>query len=311
MKINEILGGNTSYDFSLSEAAIRANSMHDAMLEAVKIISRDCSKWLKESNCNIFYRGIGVDKFRSDYSSFKKSSIVKLSSGVPKSPEDDFLIKMSVPQNRKPVDSPNWLHSVMDENLVKNTGIPFRSRSIFVLKDIRIAENYGTPYMVFPIGNFNYAWSKLLDDPTYIFYLSEMESGFGSVLYNDTGIYDIIRKYWRNYVEKMDAAGKLSLTDYHPSIDSYLKNVSGRSGTIDIKRGSESSLYVRIIKDFIKNTNLWMFNKDLATTATSEYSSHEVMVSTKYCYAINHRSVYDIDQFKQLLKDEIKKGNLS
>jgi hypothetical protein len=314
MRVDEIISYNHA-SAPLAEAAVEVPSLEEGFEEAAKIICRDCSKWLRESGGTLFYRGVNLDKFSRDPSSFKRTPIVKLTSGELGYLGDEMMVRVSVPRNRKPSDSPQWLHDVMDENLVKNTGIPFRSRSIFAVGNYTVASDYGAPYAIFPIGDFDYAWSKVMDDPAYTFYLSVLESGFGNILYHDGGAVDAIRRYWSRAVAKMDEAGEFDSNpaEYSPTVDSYLRVALSTGGAIDIKRGSERSLYVKIIKDFIKNTKLWTFNRDLKMAASgSDYSSHEVMVSSKYCYAVScGGDAHHFYDFKRLLKYQMKKANIS
>lgn len=315
MRVDELINFDLGASARAFESELKTKTLDSGLTEAAKIICSDCSKWLKETGGNLFYRGLSLSKFK-DPSSFRKKTIITFDAEdiVKAAAVDSLLVKVQVATNRKPTDSPQWLHDAMNENLVKNTGIPFRSQSVFAVGKRSVAENYGEPFAIFPIGDFDYAWSKMMDDPAYTFYLSVMESGFGTTLYYDGGINDAIRSYWTRAVERMHAAGELGPLDYHPSIEGYFR-AAGRNEALDIKSGSKKSLYVRIIKDFIRDTKIWTFNRDLKmaapTTGGDEYSSNEVMVSTKHYYALNCGYARNFYDFEQILKREMKRGNIT
>lgn len=114
------------------------NESDDEIIETLK---RDCKPFLRESEGNFVYRG-----------SFRKY---------------DGLKKLSVKIDRKPTDTPPVLHKLWNDEFKKKFGWYVRSEGFFVTGDYHLASNFGTTvYVVFPIGQFKFVWSKNYKDLT-------------------------------------------------------------------------------------------------------------------------------------------------
>lgn len=70
----------------------------------------------------------------------------------------------SVKNDRKPKDMPESVHAMLNKFFTKHVGVPLRSSSLFVTGDWRMAGGYGDPYVIFPIGEFHYAWAPSIGD---------------------------------------------------------------------------------------------------------------------------------------------------
>jgi len=66
--------------------------------------------------------------------------------------------------SRRPVDVPIDIQRAFDKKLSAAGFTALRSNSIFCSSSIAVAENYGVPYVIFPINGFTYAWSSLTED---------------------------------------------------------------------------------------------------------------------------------------------------
>lgn len=75
----------------------------------------------------------------------------------------DYIVK-PVRQNRQPLDTSYKIHDKMDDQFYKKFGIKARSNSIFCTSILYNAEKYGTPYYIFPIGNYEIIWSPWIFD---------------------------------------------------------------------------------------------------------------------------------------------------
>jgi len=62
--------------------------------------------------------------------------------------------KKKVRQNRRPVDTPEDIHHLIDNWFLRNFGIRARSNSIFGTFSYRVASDYGIPYYIIPIGKY-------------------------------------------------------------------------------------------------------------------------------------------------------------
>lgn len=69
-----------------------------------------------------------------------------------------------VHKSRRPRDTPNGIHQMIDIWFKQNFGHYYRSESIFVKNSLEGVEAYGTPYIVFPIGNFSILYSAEYPD---------------------------------------------------------------------------------------------------------------------------------------------------
>lgn len=106
----------------------------------VNFIRTNCQPWLNASNKQFIYRG--VPKIPREYTSFTKKTRV----------------------SRKPKDSSLEQHKSLNFLINLAGGIANRSNSIFCTKSKATARDYGTAFVVLPIGNFNYTWSPIWKD---------------------------------------------------------------------------------------------------------------------------------------------------
>lgn len=80
--------------------------------------------------------------------------------------ENKFFIHKDVRKNRKPFTTPSVIQEFVDNYLKEKYGKQFRSNSIFVSGSPYVATTYGTSYIIFPIGNFEFLWSPHVSDLT-------------------------------------------------------------------------------------------------------------------------------------------------
>jgi len=65
--------------------------------------------------------------------------------------------------NRKPADMTIELHNLSNDYFQKNLGEPFRN-AMFVTGFKDHASKYGTTFLIFPVGEFTFAWSPRVKD---------------------------------------------------------------------------------------------------------------------------------------------------
>lgn len=110
----------------------------------------------------------------------------------------DPFVKRKVRKNRRPKDSPIELHEIFDRFFKNNFGVKARSEGMFVSRSSYLAEDYGTPYWVFPIGNkYKFIWSDQVEDLYENFkYLADyLKRDFGVSVYNlQTSIKNLLEK---------------------------------------------------------------------------------------------------------------------
>jgi len=116
---------------------------------AQKIIN-DCKPFIHEVidiDENRLYRGLKLDSFA------RRAEEVA---------EDVY--RATVRKDRVPLNTPEFIHTFMDEWMEKELGRKFRSESIFCAADRQTVLNFGKPYVILPIGEFAYAWSPFIED---------------------------------------------------------------------------------------------------------------------------------------------------
>jgi|694.fasta_scaffold00131_5 hypothetical protein len=102
------------------------------------LIKRDCGPFLKafiNLNGTPIYRGVNQELTKE---------IVKISPRT---------------NNRRPSDTIIQIHQYLNDKFMEKFGFPFRN-GIFVCGNKLATEVYGTPVVVFPIGDLKFAWSK-------------------------------------------------------------------------------------------------------------------------------------------------------
>lgn len=165
---------------------------------AVRLIEKDCAKYLAEIKYPrdvIAYRGM-------------------------KNRENLALTKNFVRFDRKPKDMSKTISVKIDNWFKKKFNIMFRSSSVFVIGRISTAVTYGQPFIIFPIGDYDYCWSEVYSDLTEDFLmkveqLKKYESEKMKYLLNYE---DIKQKHVNEIME--DGAYKFN-TDLYEALTKY------------------------------------------------------------------------------------------
>ena len=91
-----------------------------------------------------------------------------------------LYFKRKVRKDRKPLDTPEIIHNLLDDMFKKKFGHNLRSESLFVSKLKRVARCYGNLYVVLPIGKYslytnhhiNDLWEKILYEIDEFYYFN-------------------------------------------------------------------------------------------------------------------------------------------
>ena len=118
--------------------------------KAAEMIVRECSYYLKEvdfscdpDNMSAMFRGI---------------------SGNIWTPGSARLVKHQARSDREPMSTPYRVHAVLDAFFEDHFGFPYRGKGTFSVGYPATAHGYGQVNLIFPIGKFNYVWSKDIED---------------------------------------------------------------------------------------------------------------------------------------------------
>jgi len=76
------------------------------------------------------------------------------------------LFKIPCPVMRQPRDTPPEAHEAADNWFFQNFGISYRSNALFGTGSFNQAKEYGYVSAMFPIGDFNFCYSPIIDDLT-------------------------------------------------------------------------------------------------------------------------------------------------
>lgn len=117
-------------------------SYKESLEEVLETLRRDCEPFLKEIAPRdiLLYRG--SDRiFMNDISK-------------PHTPRKD----------RRPKDMKEWMFDLTNYAFKKAFGWEARKEGVFAVGLSKIAKMYGNPYLFFPIGRYEYIWSKNVKD---------------------------------------------------------------------------------------------------------------------------------------------------
>lgn len=128
----------------------------DEVTELANLIKKDCKPWLKESQNGVLtvYRGLRHNPF----------------------PGGRSYAIATVNQNRKPMDSPVFVHEFYNQSIREAGKRANRSNSTFTLGSLTTLKNNPDTFgdfsefvVAMPVGKFNYTWTTAFKDG-YEFY---------------------------------------------------------------------------------------------------------------------------------------------
>ena len=143
--------------------------------EIKKILNRDCAKFLKE--------------MRGEYDLLFRGSYKKV----------NRIAKIKHNKERKPKDTPQELHDLLNKKFKKKFGWPVRN-GIFTTSSYIMADGYGIPYKFFPIGDYKYVYSTKIEDLFQYFEDRDITIFFSDDnKYDNNYIYDVIEGAIKTY----------------------------------------------------------------------------------------------------------------
>lgn len=178
-----------------------------------EILDRDCAQYLKEIKYEypLLFRG-----------SHKPTKDIR---------------KVTHRKNRNPSDTPKPLHDKLNDLFEKRFGWPVRG-GIFTVPSKSIADNYGTPFVFFPIGDYKYVYSPKIEDLFQYFDDMEVAVSFDNDVDEEVEAYDdfmfdrIIRhiRYKKGKGMKfMTKSGKSII-----NLDKYIKFLDSKDLKLDM-----------------------------------------------------------------------------
>jgi hypothetical protein len=245
---------------------------NEAMLEKMaSILARDCRQWLVDSNCVPVYRGMHADAIAAQ--------------GVEGEGVDvsENLFKQRVKKDREPLDSPKWLHDLMNKKMVADFGIPFRSQSLFAMRNEDTASNYGKVYMVYPMGRYDYAWSPIVSDAT-----SNLYEWTDYAFVDKDATWDDLQDYAEEIPHKLVPAYRRAWQQtlmQNPSLKSSGFDDSFQSFFTAMK--NDNRAMKQIVESVVSYNDLWKYNAGLMQVLTKrDFNNTEIMIAADSYYAV-------------------------
>lgn len=131
---------------------IKESNNEDMLEEVLNLIRSNCGPFLDEARGNL-YRGVG------------HPPEVK-----PGAPVEEVLVKSMIRKNRRARDNKQEFNDYVDAITQDHVGFKMRSAALFTTTDLATAEHYGDVALIFPIGDFQFAWSPLIKDLYFTFF---------------------------------------------------------------------------------------------------------------------------------------------
>lgn len=175
--------------------------------------------------------------------------------------------KEKVHAKRKPTHTNYLLHDVLDKVMKSQGGSFFRSQAIFCAGNTETARSYNEPCLIFPIGNFTYAWSPTIAD-AYMFF----DNTHHQVV--PDGIDEIL--------------GELEIDDESfQFISPY------------------SAEWLKIVSEYLTKAKPYIYNKHLPE-CIKKWPDNEVMISCDEYYAIKiNESAKSINWFDSIFMEHL------
>ena len=102
-----------------------------------------------------------LKELEREFKGYKKGSMFFLSGRT----NNKDVFKRKIRKNRSPKDMPEDAHESLDDGFYDEFGVHYRSNAVFVTGNFNTADSYGdNVYMIFPIGQYSYAWSNQVQD---------------------------------------------------------------------------------------------------------------------------------------------------
>ena len=141
MKINELdvkVAATKAWSHIVAEYGLDMNPAMKELVTYAEKVRRDCQPYLQQ-----IHRG------------------QKLWRGL--DGLEGFILKKARLGNRRPTDTGDSTHELLNTMFVEELGKPYRN-AVFATGDENVAGGYGRLYQIFPINDFSFAWSKQIRD---------------------------------------------------------------------------------------------------------------------------------------------------
>ncbi len=145
MRINEIFNPNPRPHENVPGVEF-TDSCDEALHRIADHVKKRCGPWLSQTHngSKWVYRGVKHFDGINELVCFVKETRV----------------------DRQPMTTDSTRHQLFNEFIQHEGGVANRTNSLFCTSNIEEADSYGTPFVLIPIGKFNYTWSPVWEDWT-------------------------------------------------------------------------------------------------------------------------------------------------
>jgi len=148
-----------------------------------------------------------------------------------KKKEAYYTIK-NIRKNRKPTDTPEFVHNLLDKYFKKHFGIKLRSNSLFCNVDMHDVIKYGHPHLICPIGDYETYYHPQVFD---------LYRQFKTLVIKEYAtIYDKNNMYINLSVDNLDELDKETAKKVMPDIENNIEEL-----VKDYKKGVLKGTYMK------------------------------------------------------------------
>lgn len=273
--------------------------------DLIATVKRDCKEWLSEADGKPTYRGM------KDISGFTNG-----------------LKDKTVRKDRKPLNSKDFLHKMVGEELEKKFGFNPRTEAVFVSGKEYVVKYYGTPYVVIPKGKLEYVYNPKVDDITGLYTIEDIDNpGINYLPLGREDMHtvtnyiakvvhdmpeDVFKKVAQPYIDINGADSAYGViykkmredADYKPTLDDIIKTRYVFINTcISLAQLSDKTYYHKIARYMFEEVLLPLYKNTDLKDGLEAYS--EIMVRCDSYFIIDPAVVEDVGgpaKFMSMLK---------
>lgn len=219
----------------------------------------------------------------------KKNAYTFLYSGRRSS---DTVIRKQVRKNRRPMDTPDEIHDLLNEEFKNKFGVKARAQSIFAVPEGDVTF-YGEPFFLFPAGKkYMYIWSDQVKD---------LFAHLGDKIRKE---YQISRNSSIMAMSRLIEDEGSFLIDMSLSVDERVpRNPNSHIRGSDMKKVTKDE-YMDTIKKMVKGA-VQLYEKSSTIRPFVKSEPFEVMVVADYVWLINKNKI-SAPEMKKWIYNNIK-----
>lgn len=222
-------------------------------------------------------------------------------------------------ERSEPKDTNIFIHNYVNNLSKKKYGVNVRN-GMFVTTQVKISTSYGSPYLIFPLGEYKIFYSKGVQDFTDEFSTAnngEFGAHFtsyilGNMIYamdenktfNDN-VEESANGFFEYVSSELDNEQFKTFKEFKQRVmeecEKYLKEVINNHDNFDKVLNSIKRTLGAVINNYIANMKAYV-DKIEETQDPSDLRKYEGMLFFKHAYAIDMESEFMVDVFLELIQ---------